>query len=322
MNNTNSAKVISIINWKGGVGKTTCAVNLAAEWALKNFNTLLIDIDPQASASAYLYTDVNYRNEYYNPISNALKTRKEEEVAKKIAITKSVFGIFWDVIKDEFNFSKEDGIKKGLGDIKTLDLLPATFYLNELEQEISTASSTQGLSPFNILKLGLEKHKLLDDYDFIAIDCPPNLNLITLNAVFASDYYLIPTSPDQLSTLGLPLLIRRLQTVKKRRIELDGKDPKLLGIILSKVSHQLRGIQRSWIEVQLPWMLKRFIEDGLVWKNARLYENNIKVAVAVQRAIDESMPLCTSRQKREDVRTQFQNLAKEIIQELNEIMMI
>ena len=152
MINSNSAKVISMINWKGGVGKTTCAINIAAEWALNNKKVLLIDIDPQASASAYLYTEENYRNEYYNPISEALRSRTEEEVAKKIAMNKSIFGIFWDVIKDDLNFSKENGIKKRLGNMNSLDLIPATFYLNELEQDITTASGTQGLSPFNIFK--------------------------------------------------------------------------------------------------------------------------------------------------------------------------
>ena len=154
------------------------------------------------------------------------------------------------------------------------------------------------------------------NYDYVLIDCPPNLNLITLNAIFASDYYIIPTIPDQLSTLGLPLLIRRLQTVKKRRIELDGKDPKLLGIILTKVSHQLRGIQTSWIEDQIPWMLERFIEDELVWNKAKIFENNIKEAVDIQKAMEDSKPLCTSKQKTKEIRIRYQNLAKEIIQNM------
>lgn len=316
MKRTDSVKVISIINWKGGVGKTTCAVNIAAEWADKNKTVLLIDVDAQASASAYIYTEEKYKEEYFNPIAKALKSRKEETVAKNIAMKKSIFGIFWDAIKDTMLFSKDSGIKKGLGDLKTLDLIPSTFYLNELEQEITSASSTQGLSPFNILRLGLNKHEILRNYDYVLIDCPPNLNLITLNAIFASDYYIIPTIPDQLSTLGLPLLIRRLQTVKKRRIELDGKDPKLLGIILTKVSHQLRGIQTSWIEDQIPWMLERFIEDELVWNKAKIFENNIKEAVDIQKAMEESKPLCTSKQKTKEIRTRYQNLAKEIIQNM------
>lgn len=316
MKRTDSTKVISIINWKGGVGKTTCAVNIAAEWADKNKMVLLIDVDAQASASAYIYTEEKYKEEYFNPIAKALKSRKEEAVAKNIAMKKSIFGIFWDAIKDTMLFSKDIGIKKGLGDLKTLDLIPSTFYLNELEQEITSASSTQGLSPFNILRLGLNKHEILRNYDYVLIDCPPNLNLITLNAIFASDYYIIPTIPDQLSTLGLPLLIRRLQTVKKRRIELDGKDPKLLGIILTKVSHQLRGIQTSWIDVQIPWMLERFIEDELVWNKAKIFENNIKEAVDIQKAMEESKPLCTSKQKTKEIRTRYQNLAKEIIQNM------
>ena len=316
MKRTDSVKVISIINWKGGVGKTTCAVNIAAEWADKNKTVLLIDVDAQASASAYIYTEERYKEEYFNPIAKALKSRKEEDVAKNIAMKKSIFGIFWDAIKDTMLFSKDIGIKKGLGDLRTLDLIPSTFYLNELEQEITSASSTQGLSPFNILRLGLNKHEILKNYDYVLIDCPPNLNLITLNAIFASDYYIIPTIPDQLSTLGLPLLIRRLQTVKKRRIELDGKDPKLLGIILTKVSHQLRGIQTSWIEDQIPWMLERFIEDELVWNKAKIFENNIKEAVDIQKAMEDSKPLCTSKQKTKEIRIRYQSLAKEIIQNM------
>jgi len=317
MERIDSTKIISIINWKGGVGKTTCAVNIAAEWADTNKKILLIDIDAQASASAYLYTEERYKVEYFNPILEALRTRKEENVAKDIAIKKSIFGVFWDAIRDTNLFSRDNGIKRGLGDLRTLDLIPSTFYLNELEQEITSASSTQGLSPFNILRLGLNKHEILTNYDYVLIDCPPNLNLITLNAIFASDYYIIPTIPDQLSTLGLPLLIRRLQTVKKRRMELDGKDPKLLGIILTKISHQLRGIQIPWIEVQIPWMLERFIEDELVWNKSIIFENYIKEAVDIQKAMEESKPLCTSKEKSKEIRTRYQNLAKEIIQTIS-----
>lgn len=316
MGSFNSAKVISMINWKGGVGKTTCAVNIAAEWAYSGKNVLLIDIDAQASASAYLYTEEKYKDEYFNPIAEALRSRREEQAAKNIAIAKSIFGIFWDVIKDNMLFSKESGIKRSLADLPTLDLVPSTFYLNELEQEITSASSTQGLSPFNVMKLGLNRHQILEDYNYILIDCPPNLNLITLNAIFASDYFIIPTIPDMLSTLGLPLLIRKLQTVKKRRFELDSNIPKLLGIILTKISYQLRGIQTSWIQEQVPWMLDRYIEDKLVWEKAKLFENKIKEAADIQKAMEESKPLCTSRQKSTEIRIQFQNLAREIIQNM------
>ena len=316
MRNSNSTKVISMINWKGGVGKTTCAVNIAAEWAYSGYNVLLIDIDAQASASAYIYTEEKYKDEYFNPIAEALRSRREEQAAKNIAITKSVFGLFWDAIMDNMRFSKENGIKRSLADLRSLDLIPSTFYLNELEQEISSAASTQGLSPFNIMKLGLNRHQILKDYNYILIDCPPNLNLITLNAIFASDYFIIPTIPDMLSTLGLPLLIRKLQTVKKRRYELDSQMPKLLGIILTKISYQLRGIQTSWIEEQIPWMLGRYIEDNLVWDNAKLFENKIKEAADIQKAVEDSKPLCTSRQKSTEIRILFQHLAKEIIQNM------
>jgi len=75
-----------------------------------------------------------------------------------LPLKKSIFGVFWDVIKEDFLFSKETGIKKSLADLNYLDLIPATFFLNELETEITSASSTQGLSSFNFLLMGLKKH--------------------------------------------------------------------------------------------------------------------------------------------------------------------
>ncbi|MGQ4874631.1 MAG: ParA family protein [Promethearchaeia archaeon] len=317
MTNPKHAQIISIVNWKGGVGKTTCAVNLAGEWAFIGKKVLLIDIDAQASASAYIYTESKYQQEYYDPILKALKSRKEEDVAKKIAINKSIFGIFWDAIKEDNQFSKEDGIKRSLCDLIYLDLIPSTFYINELEQEITSASSTQGISPFNVLREGLIDHNIVKEYDIILIDCPPNLNLVTLNAIFTSDFFIIPTIPDQLSTLGLPLLIRRLQTVKKRRLKFDSHAPKFLGVIITRESHQLRGIQKQWIENHIPWMIKRFKEEGLIWENSKVFESIIKERADIQKALEESKPLCASKFKNKESRIFFQNLAKEILQSMN-----
>ena len=250
-------------------------------------------------------------------LKDALRLRVYKSyLSKNPQVTINQIEIFVDSIMEDMLFSKENGIKKSLGDLQSLDLIPSTFYLNELEQEITSASSTQGLSPFNIMKLGLNRHQILEDYNYILIDCPPNLNLITLNAIFASDYFIIPTIPDMLSTLGLPLLIRKLQTVKKRRYELDSQMPKLLGIILTKISYQLRGIQTSWIEEQIPWMLGRYIEDNLVSEDAKLFENKIKEAADIQKAVEDSKPLCTSKQKSTEIRIQFQHLAREIIQNM------
>ena len=79
----------------------------------------------------------------------------------------------------------------------------------------------------------------------------------------------------------------------------------------------MRGIQTQWIETQIPWMLDRFKEDQLVWEKSTVFENVIKEAVHVQKAMQESKPLCTSKQKNATVRIQFQNLAKEISHVMN-----
>jgi len=162
-------KPISIVvaNRKGGVGKTTLVVNLAAELASRGKNTLVIDMDTQANTTFGLGT---------NP-------------TEKIPTVHSIF------------FEKFFSIEKAILRTKwnNLYLIPA----NPMFEHSAIASNT-------ILSTKLQSSSIYNNFDFILIDTPPSLDSLLLNAVVASDYLLIPFTPNFLSTMGIKSLARAL----------------------------------------------------------------------------------------------------------------
>ena len=181
-------KIISIINQKGGVGKTTTAVNLAAYLADKGKKTLLIDEDSQGNSTSGLSDQVKFKGNLYDVLLN---DQPVEEAIVKTAL-------------------------------KKLSLLPASIDLAGAEIEIAGLSERETL-----VKRKIEALK--DSYDYILIDCPPSLGLMTLNALVASDSIIIPIQAEFYALEGLSQLVKTVQIVGRKL------NPSLhiLGIVLT-----------------------------------------------------------------------------------------
>ena len=198
-------KTISFINLKGGVGKTALAVNFAAYCGRSNYKTLLIDLDPQTNAT---FSSIGVRkwerhSRDKGTVANILKARAHADVKETVKTASDV------IYKEAFH---------------KVDLLPSHIDLFTVDLDLSGIISREWL-----LNKGLKT--IIDDYDVIVCDCPPNLTLPTQNALAISDYYVIPVTLDFLSAIGISLLISRVNELSE---DLDHKIENA-GIILSRV---------------------------------------------------------------------------------------
>lgn len=170
------SKIISIINFKGGVGKTTTTHCVGAGLKEAGKKVLLIDIDPQASLTF-----------------TAMEETPKMTIKDLLVDQKDIN----DIIVETENF----------------DLIPSNLVLNLAERQLN--------SKFGIEKLLKKSLKKLEgEYDYIIIDCPPSMNLFTVNALYASDYVLIPCETELLALDGLNLLV---QTLEQTQEDLDIK---------------------------------------------------------------------------------------------------
>ena len=169
-------KTIAVTNQKGGVGKTTTAVNAAAGIAKLGYKVLLIDTDPQGNATSGVGVD-------------------------KRSIKYSAYSIIVDDVK------AEDAVLHT--EFEGLDVIPSSIELAAAELELADLEHREAR-----LKNALAAVK--GEYDYIFIDCPPSLGLITTNALCAADTILVPIQPEYYALEGLSQLIATVRLVKRR----------------------------------------------------------------------------------------------------------
>lgn len=220
-------KIISVTNQKGGVGKTTSCVNLASYVAASGKRVLLIDIDPQGNACSSL--DV--------------EPKKHDSTV-------------YEVLLGEANIT--DATYKSV--VKNLDVVPSTVDLAGAEVDLVYVDNRE-----TVLKEALKDIK--NNYDFIFIDCPPSLGLLTVNALTASDTILIPIQCEYLAMVGLGQLMNTVRLVKKHL----NPDIEIEGVLLTMKATRSTLVQQVADDIRKHFGSK--VYDTYIPRNIRLAES-------------------------------------------------
>lgn len=253
-------KIISIANFKGGVGKTTTAINLAA--GLKNLGkkVLLIDVDPQANLTQSLGV-------------------VDDELESSI----------YTVLRKEA-FGEKTKLTDALVNTSGLDLIPSSLDLASAELELASVYGRE-----QILSQLL---KPLKKFDYVFIDCPPSMGMLTINALVASDLVLIPLQAEFLPLKGARSFLKHFELVRKLNKKL-----KLLGFVLTKYD------QRKKMNQQVKEALEKEFSEGQVFKS------RIRTNIALANAQEKGMDIF-NYEKRSNGAIDYSSLTKEFLSKI------
>ncbi|WML36435.1 AAA family ATPase [Clostridium sp. OS1-26] len=249
-------KVISIFNQKGGVGKTTTSINLSSYLAMQGYRILNIDIDPQGNTTSGLGFD-------------------------KKSLTESMY----DILTSDATI---DEIAKKSELIDNFYLIPSTMELAGAEVELISKDNRE-----NILKNKISNMK--SKFDYIFIDCPPSLGLLTINALTASDSVLIPIQCEFYALEGVGQLINTIQLVKKSL----NKDLEVEGVIMSMYDG------RTKLSNEVVSEVKSYFKDNV-------YETTIPRNIRLAEAPSFGLPIMLYDDKCRGAEA-YENLTKEFL---------
>ena len=232
------AKIISVINYKGGVGKTTVTLQLGVGLAtIMNKKVLMVDLDPQCSLSLSTIDEHYWADwlERKGSVVSVVRSFYESDTTEVQPewIIENALDRAWDTMP---------------GNTPGLDLLPSHLDLPEYEMRLMSKKprSISSMEEFYLeryLVLKNALHSVRKKYDYILFDCPPNIYLVARNAIIASDYYLVPTIPDFISCYGIPFILQHIENMQNEVRERGEKArAKFLGIVRNRVRHAGQGL--------------------------------------------------------------------------------
>ncbi|WP_071516287.1 ParA family protein [Geitlerinema sp. PCC 9228] len=295
--------VIATANMKGGVGKTTLTVNLAAALA-KDFGkrVLVVDLDNQISATLSLV-----------PPSDFAKIRREKRTLRYL-INQAIQNA------DQPDARIQDFIRPYVGNTKDLNLLPGDLDLYDeflVSQKLhEKAVQQQANTNFEGVWTELERvlvwsilEPVIDDFDFIILDCAPGYTLLTRSALACSNFYLLPARPEPLSLIGIQLLQRRLKQLKEVHQFDHEYVMELVGIAFTMSGGLLSGRYSKKV-------MQRVHSD---FGEKKIFQTQIPLDVNVSKAVDSYLPVVISDPTCSGSKA-FRKVAKEFMEKLTEIL--
>lgn len=273
------AIVVSLINMKGGVGKTTLASQLAHAADQKNFRTLAIDLDPQSNLSQAVLSPEKY-----------VKLLKEKKPTVHALFEHYLPPL--DVAASPKPVSIHDVIIKNAGywHDTTLDLIPSRL---ELSHTLKNPTGKER-------RLAKALSKVVDSYDLILLDCAPTESILTEAAYYASRYVLVPVKPEFLATIGLPLLARSIGNFKYENAD---HDLDICGVVFNHSSAYSEGPEGKQAEKEVQKEAKK---NG--W---HIYGTHVRYSASYAKASREGTPIASTSYVRGDVSQEFSNFVDE-----------
>ena len=253
-------KIISLINQKGGVGKTTTSINLAASLAILNKKVLLVDLDPQCNATTGIGLNKgNIEKSIYN-VLNGTATIEES------------------ILKTKY---------------KNLYVLPANINLAGIDIELEQ-QTTSNVAKSEYLKRHLSQIK--DDYDYIIIDCPPALGIITTNALAASNSVIIPVQCEYFALEGITQLLKAIMYTQQNL----NPDLSIEGVLLTMLD------ARTNLGLEVVEEIRSYFKD-------KVYNTIIPRLIKLTEAPSHGKPIIAYDPKSRGSEA-YLNLAKEVIE--------
>lgn len=276
------SKTVALVNMKGGVGKTTLAVNLAASASRASKRVLVVDLDPQANASVYLMGGPGYR-QYVESNAGSIGDVFEQftpvarQASSRISATAVIQPVRTWWARDK------------------LDLLPSRL---ELAWTLKNPAGKE-------LLLSRFLNREAADYDLILIDCPPTESMFTTAAYLASDYVLVPVVPEFLSAIGLPLLARSISDFKE---QYENQSLEIVGIVFNSAREEYSEHART----------KQYVRNTAAENDWYVFNTEISYSRSYPRGPRARTPIFRTDYARHEVRDRFQAFAAEFFGRIGE----
>lgn len=305
-------QTVSVINYKGSVGKTSVTANIAAELAWRGYNILLVDLDPQASLT-FSFLSVDLWAQRYAK-NRTIRSWYDAYIDQDLSLALPSLIVSPPNITSRLQRAGRKGI---------VDLICSHLSLINIDLELAArlSSGTLRQARTNFLRLhsrlleGLKSEAILNKYEYVLIDCPPNFNIVTKTAIVASDRILIPTIPDRLSTLGIEELQRHVSELVEDFNGFVGQqgqmynqqiNPSIMGVVPTMVQMYAGGPIRRQAQ-----FINSIAASGLPLFSTYVRRNNTKYGDAPQYGVPVVLQSASGdtyiavREELEDLTTEF-----------------